>query len=80
MVDWRSTMVDWWLATVDRRPPPLTSAVDRWSGGQYEVQVQKVQYEVQVQRAVRGSGCTRWLANRRLPRGQNDKMAAVKDA
>ncbi|GKE15115.1 hypothetical protein Tco_1422692 [Tanacetum coccineum] len=31
-VDWRSMMVDRWLTTVDRRPPPLTGGpvVDRW--------------------------------------------------
>ncbi|GKC50229.1 hypothetical protein Tco_1072974, partial [Tanacetum coccineum] len=51
------------------------------SEGKYEVQNSEGQYEVyNLERSVRGSGCTRWLADHRLPHGQNDKMAAVKDA
>ncbi|GKD20139.1 hypothetical protein Tco_1221842 [Tanacetum coccineum] len=46
--------------------------------GQYEVQNSEGQYEVQnSEGSVRGSGCTRWLANHRLPRGQNDKNSVV---
>ncbi|GJZ65578.1 hypothetical protein Tco_0622274 [Tanacetum coccineum] len=46
--------------------------------GQYEVQNSEGQYEVQnSEGSIRGSGCTRWLANHRLPRGQNDKNSVV---
>ncbi|GJQ91727.1 hypothetical protein Tco_0002866 [Tanacetum coccineum] len=80
-VDWRSTAIDQWLTG----GPAM---VDRWSRwrlratvhqrGQYEVQNSEGQYEVQnSEESIRGSGCTRWLANHRLPRGQNDKNSAV---